>query len=175
MARYPALPYDKHITPESSGAHGGDSVVIAAASENVEKKGKSLNNGQYDEEHEIPSMPRGFFYKFDYPVNLIAETPSRRSARLQQERESEQHEGTQKVRRHHEEGHVVETKVESVDSAPTVQLKNTDEKPQLARVSLRATEEGAIPVDAVHDAQVHPNQRAGLVNSQIMPVAIGIE
>lgn len=41
-----------------------------------------------------------------------------------------------------------------------------------SRVSLKAVEEGAIPIDAVHDAQVHPNQRAALVNSQVLPVAI---
>lgn len=55
-------------------------------------------------------------------------------------------------------------------SSPAV--KSPEAPPQLARISLKAVEDGAIPVDAVHDAQVHPKQRGTLVNSQLLPVAI---
>lgn len=182
------MPYDEHITPgKSTAGNEDDTVVIDAVAESkvreikeqpLEKQDRAFAASETDEV-EIPSVPRGFFYKFQYPVTIIQETPSRRQSR-QLEKES-----TVKVRRTADSplaaAVAVKTSEKTTAVAPPtvvgIQLKSTPtvdstKTLQQSRVSLKSVEDGAIPVDAVHDAQVHPKQRGALVNSQALPVAI---
>lgn len=206
-----AIEYDSQVEGEASEAASvsvsnqqqslnrypqGRSVESVSASQ-VEAKSIARSTNVNEEEVEIPSVPRGFFYKFDYPVQVIAETPAKRALNLKQS----QHEGAPKVRRHDETAKPVEVKDEApipiikaviVEDKPTTNdgtpAKNLPEKvestpavaepeakPEFARVSLKATEEGGIPVDAVHDTQVHPKQKSDLVNSQVLPVVIHVD
>lgn len=191
-------------------------MIVEAESQVNENKVQSRGS-KIEAEEEVTSEPKGFFYSFEYPVDLLADSPKRRALKLSE------HEGGAKVRRSDpvatetakvdevkvkpEVKLAVETKKETaaVEPAPltaiaegksvtsnpanpnpkiilppivvTAQLKSTEKvqetepQPQ-TRVSLKAVEEGGIPVDAVHDAQVHPKQKDGLVNSQLLPVSV---
>jgi hypothetical protein len=199
-----AIEYDTQVEGEASEAASvsvsnkpqtlnrypqGRSDESVAASE-IESKSVARSTGETDEEVEIPSVPRGFFYKFDYPVQVIAETPAKRALNLKQA----EHEGAPKVRRHDEvaatpvetvavvNAEVSQPEVKTIEGKPETNeaialpaktlAAEADVKPEFARVSLKATEEGGIPVDAVHDAQVHPKQKSDLVNSQVLPVVV---
>lgn len=82
LSRYPVLPYSNHIKPDNARSFGkidDDSVVIDAANINNLRSRFARKQDNFDEDDEVPSEPRGFFYKFDYPVPVIVD----RNARLQ--------------------------------------------------------------------------------------------
>lgn len=71
LSRYPNLPYTNHIKPDEEGAFSHDSVVVETVGEARDNK-KIAQIRLQDEVDEVePSNPRGFFYNFDYPVELI--------------------------------------------------------------------------------------------------------
>lgn len=70
LARYPNLPYAKHLTATNAQNFGrveGDSVVVEAAPSSK----RFVRQQSVDEEETATSEPRGFFYSFDYPVPYI--------------------------------------------------------------------------------------------------------
>jgi hypothetical protein len=232
LARYPSLPYSNHIGPGEAGS--ADTVIVGESRVNSQSvKAKSADA----ETEEVTSEPRGFFYNFDYPVQLIKENPARK---LKVKRQAPASPNIQKIKRKNAAADIepevpmvkvekpeiktplvfdededdddsVESKPESkslaveikaveveakpavaaieVEAKPEVKAITVEDEPQkpievvaviaksaepeqLARVSLQATLEDAIPISAVHDAQVHPNQRASLVNSQVKNVLV---
>jgi hypothetical protein len=237
LARYPSLPYNNRIAP---GAPLGvaplrDSIVVDAA-ESRQSKQLAKPEARVNEAEEVTSEPRGFFYSFDYPVQLIKENPSR-SLKVKRQAPSP---NIQKIRPKNAPPAVAENlkvaekpaavtddvSVESVvEEKPAVKALEVEAKPEAevkveveakpavkaeveakpaveaeakpevksvaveepeapkpaakfadpesnARISLQATLEDAIPIDAVHDAQVHPNQKSSLVDSQKKSVLI---
>ncbi|XP_058123451.1 uncharacterized protein LOC131294588 [Anopheles ziemanni] len=132
LIRYPSLPYTDHISPDGSakGVLADDGVVVEAEARSVKKR-----QNDEDSTDTVPADPKGFFYSFDYPVHLVAESAAKKAARG----------GTsERFGDIPQESSVVETKA----SAPT------DD-----RVSLKAVLSGETLVDAVHDAQVSPKQK----------------
>lgn len=82
QSRYPNLPYTNQIQEDEEGAFSHDSVVVESTG--VARDGKQLGKIRIeseDEEPEVPSNPRGFFYNFDYPVQLILENSDDRQQR----------------------------------------------------------------------------------------------
>ncbi|XP_063699986.1 uncharacterized protein LOC134830429 [Culicoides brevitarsis] len=98
----------------------------------------------YEESEEPKGEPRGFFYSVNYPAPVIVPKEGHAEVRAYQQQRAL-------------EGAASEIQAVAV-------------KPDNARISEIAHNEGAIPVDAVHDAQVHPKLMAGIVNSQKLPV-----
>lgn len=76
LTRYPSLPYDNHIKPEETAA-SEDSIVIEANVAGRSNQNSNIKSEKYDQDEEYESEPRGFFYNFDYPVNLIIENYSK--------------------------------------------------------------------------------------------------
>ncbi|XP_052859638.1 uncharacterized protein LOC128266889 [Anopheles cruzii] len=142
LIRYPSLPYSDHISPEFGdsgaidGALGDEAVVVEAV--------RALAKRQSDSENDVVTgEPKGFFYSFDYPVQLVAETAAKRARDAKEQSGAEVPSPQASV--------AVETKQPNV---PKTSLPATDE-----RVSLKAVLSGETLVDAVHDAQVSPKQR----------------
>lgn len=82
LSRYPNLPYTNQIQEDEDeeGAFSHDSVVVESGeSRNGKQLGKIRIENEDDEE--VPSNPRGFFYNFDYPVQLILENTDDRQQR----------------------------------------------------------------------------------------------
>lgn len=88
LARYPLLPYSKHLTAKNAQEFGGrvvddDSVIVdssasssASATLNNQIRSRFARQQQQGEvtatdEQQVTSEPRGFFYSFDYPVSYI--------------------------------------------------------------------------------------------------------
>lgn len=109
-------------------------LMRAAEEQARSQDAQQLARSTYEEPEKPQGIPHGFFYNFDYPVNLIIPRNEGRSLKG------------------------AASSIEAVAVKPS------------ARISEIAHNEGAIPVDAVHDAQVHPKQSGGLVNSQVLPV-----
>uniref|UniRef100_A0A182RR53 Cuticle protein 6 n=1 Tax=Anopheles funestus TaxID=62324 RepID=A0A182RR53_ANOFN len=138
LIRYPSLPYTDHILPSvASDALQDEGVVIEAFPRSVKKR----NNEQQDEQtagsgdEPVSADPKGFFYSFDYPVQLVAESAAKKARA-----------GFGEIP---QESMVVETKATNVPKAA----------PADDRVSLKAVLRGETLVDAVHDAQVSPKQK----------------
>lgn len=108
-------------------------LMRAAQEQNRSEDPKQNGRGFYDD-NEKTGSPHGFFYNFDYPVNLIIPRNQQRSLKG------------------------------AASSIEAVTLKPD------ARISEIAHSQGAIPVDAIHDTQVHPHQKHQLVNSQKLPI-----
>lgn len=109
--------------------------LMRAAQEETRSQDPHQIGRSYDEQ-EPKGTPHGFFYSFDYPVNLIIPRSEPRSLK------------------------------EAASNIKAVTVKPG------ARISEIAHIAGSIPVDAVHDSQIHPKQRQGLVNSQTLPVHV---
>ncbi|XP_059613477.1 uncharacterized protein LOC132259743 [Phlebotomus argentipes] len=131
LTRYPNLPYT--ITPDKSAASSQqDSVVVEVPQQaRAQYQQKSNYRQQQEEEEEVTGEPRGFFYNFDYPVQLIRTLEEARKVKRQ-----------------------------------------SSGAPETVQVSARAAAQGSVPVDAVHDTQVHPKQKDNVQNSQILPVLV---
>uniref|UniRef100_A0A6B2EB45 Putative cuticle protein 6 n=1 Tax=Phlebotomus kandelakii TaxID=1109342 RepID=A0A6B2EB45_9DIPT len=131
LTRYPNLPYT--ITPDKSASSSQqDSVVVEVPQETrTQYQVQQKSNYRQDEEEEVTGEPRGFFYNFDYPVQLIRSL-----------------EETRKVKR------------------------QNSEAPETPQVSARAAAQGSVPIDAIHDTQVHPKQKDNVPNSQVLPVLV---
>jgi len=84
LARYPNLPYTNQIKEDDKedeeGAFSHDSVVIETNGEGRDIKKRAEIHLENEEEEE-PTNPRGFFYNFDYPVQLILENTDDRQQR----------------------------------------------------------------------------------------------
>lgn len=82
LSRYPNLPYTNQIQEDEDeeGAFSHDSVVVESGEA---RNGKQLGKIRIENEdnEEVPSNPRGFFYNFDYPVQLILENSDDRQQR----------------------------------------------------------------------------------------------
>lgn len=72
LLRYPNLPYDKHIMPNRAEPAVPESVIVEAESR-LNNQYERIRREEESEVVEQPSEPRGFFYNFDYPVQLIVE------------------------------------------------------------------------------------------------------
>uniref|UniRef100_A0A182NIZ8 Cuticle protein 6 n=1 Tax=Anopheles dirus TaxID=7168 RepID=A0A182NIZ8_9DIPT len=133
LIRYPSLPYTEHIAPSTVDAHHDEGVVVEAV-RSVKKRENDQDEAHASEdEPSVPADPKGFFYSFDYPVQLVAESAAKKAARLADGGFGE----------NPQESVVVETKQSPVDD----------------RASLKAVLRGETLVDAVHDAQVSPKQK----------------
>lgn len=92
LSRYPALPYSGHIVPENAKSFGrvvGDAVVVDSIQpvSRFARQRRQQQNEVDEDDNEIPSEPRGFFYSFDYPVPFLkraasAEASERRETRV---------------------------------------------------------------------------------------------
>lgn len=79
LARYPLLPYSKHLTAanaEKFGRVADDAVVVESpATTDNQIRSRFARQQQQEEEvtdeQQVTSEPRGFFYSFDYPVPFI--------------------------------------------------------------------------------------------------------
>lgn len=80
LPRYPNIPYTNQIKDDEEGAFSHDSVVIETNGEARDIK-KLAKIRIENEEEEEPTNPRGFFYNFDYPVQLILENTDDRQQR----------------------------------------------------------------------------------------------
>uniref|UniRef100_A0A182Q8I9 Cuticle protein 6 n=1 Tax=Anopheles farauti TaxID=69004 RepID=A0A182Q8I9_9DIPT len=129
LIRYPSLPYTEHIAPSAADAPNDQGVVVEAV-RSVKKR--ENDNEATGEDEPVPADPKGFFYSFDYPVQLVAESAAKKAARPADPFGETPQAST-----------VVETKQHPVDD----------------RVSLKAVLNGETLVDAVHDAQVSPKQK----------------
>uniref|UniRef100_A0A182K974 Cuticle protein 6 n=1 Tax=Anopheles christyi TaxID=43041 RepID=A0A182K974_9DIPT len=139
LIRYPSLPYTDHISPSVSSDGLEDEGVVIEAVRSVKKRDNEQDDqvqADYSGDEPVSADPKGFFYSFDYPVQLVAESAAKKAARAGFG-ESPQ------------ESVVVETKETNVPKAVPVD----------DRVSLKAVLSGETLVDAVHDAQVSPKQR----------------
>lgn len=162
----------------------------------------SVKSGQYEEEDNEPKgPPRGFFYSFDYPVSTLISHGAAKVRRsvddsvavetspevaVVQVKPEEKVAEVVVVVKPEEKGTevVVEVKPEEKATEAVIVVKPeekvaevvVDVKPFVKTletgVSLKASSDGLIPIDGVHDQQVHPNQKADLVNSQVLPVLI---
>uniref|UniRef100_A0A182WBZ6 Cuticle protein 6 n=1 Tax=Anopheles minimus TaxID=112268 RepID=A0A182WBZ6_9DIPT len=137
LIRYPSLPYTDHISPSvASDAVHDEGVVVEAVARSVKKRD---NDQTASGDEQVPADPKGFFYSFDYPVQLVAESAAKKAARAGFGESSQA-------------SMVVETKAANVPKAG----------PADDRVSLKAVLRGETLVDAVHDAQVSPKQKLQL-------------
>lgn len=98
LARYPILPYSNHIKPENARSYGetnGDAVVVTAENINNLRTRFARQRNNFDEQQneEENGEPRGFFYRFDYPVPVISDRNGR-SQRLPEAQASENSEIT---------------------------------------------------------------------------------
>ncbi|KAJ6641553.1 Cuticle protein 6 [Pseudolycoriella hygida] len=79
--RFPNLPYNNELQEDEEGAFSHDSIVIESKGEARSNEKLSKLRTENNDEEEEPSNPRGFFYNFDYPVQLILENPDDRQQR----------------------------------------------------------------------------------------------
>lgn len=72
LSRYPNLAYTNQIQEEDEeGAFSHDSVVVESVGESRDNKKLSKIRAANEDDEEEPSDPRGFYYSFEYPVQLI--------------------------------------------------------------------------------------------------------
>lgn len=81
LIRYPALPYSGHIVPNNARSFGrvvDDAVIVDSAKSGSEQPVVRFarQNEVIEEEDEVSSEPRGFFYSFDYPVPFLKRAAS---------------------------------------------------------------------------------------------------
>lgn len=138
LARYPVLPYSKHIAPENAKRFGkviDDSVIVES------NEIRSRFARQHQNEEEVTSEPRGFFYKFDYPVPFIA-ARNARSKRFPDALTSDNEEISARNR---------------INNS-NVSSQKPLEHAGIQRVS-QSIVDGAVPEDEVHDVQTSPKQK----------------
>lgn len=134
VARYPLLSYTKHISSDNAEDFGDvrdDSVIVEATGK---REARSRFARQQDNVEEVTSEPRGFFYSFDYAVPHINDHGSARNIEGQ-----------------------------SSDNIETYSRTNADNEETEAgdeqRISAKIAA-GILSDDEVHDAQIHPKQKA---------------
>lgn len=81
QSRYPNLQYTNQIDEDAEGAFSHDSVVIESTGEARESKKLGKIRVENEDVEEEPSNPRGFFYSFKYPVQLLLENSEDRQQR----------------------------------------------------------------------------------------------
>ncbi|XP_058836334.1 uncharacterized protein LOC131692935 [Topomyia yanbarensis] len=160
LVRYPSLPYQDHISPETSPAASNDAVVVEAARNLKKRQNEESSAGSTDQEEEPHYDPKGFFYSFEYPVFNIVQTEAAKARSL-----------SQKVKRSNPESEVNVKDETIVEAAPveepkvavktTLETVSPVEKPALedTRISFKAVQTGEQLVAAVHDVQVSPKQK----------------
>lgn len=139
LARYPVLPYSQHIAPQNAKRFGkviDDSVIVES------NEIRSRFARQHQNEEEVTSEPRGFFYKFDYPVPFIA-ARNARSKRMPDALSSD-----------------------TVESSSRNRLNRNNESPQKplepyadVQRGSQSIVDGVVPEDEVHDVQTSPKQK----------------
>ncbi|XP_055535686.1 uncharacterized protein LOC129724642 [Wyeomyia smithii] len=161
LVRYPSLPYDKHISAESSPASSNDAVVVEAQRNLKKRQNPESSVGSNQDEEEPQYDPKGFFYSFEYPVfNIVpadeakARSQSPKIKRSIPEVESKE-ESTPTVTVAAE----VETPVELPEPAIKSPKPEESAKAEDTRVSFKAVQTGEQLVAAVHDVQVSPKQK----------------
>ncbi|XP_049540804.1 uncharacterized protein LOC125954476 isoform X2 [Anopheles darlingi] len=139
LIRYPSLPYTEHIAPESAAPLSDEGVVVEAVRSLTKRQSTDSDAVLWDEQAgtEPAGEPKGFFYSFDYPVQLIAETAAKRA------------------RDAAAGGRLTPQASDVVESKEPVPVS----EPVDDRISLKAVLSGEPLVDAVHDAQVSPKQK----------------
>lgn len=81
LSRYPNLLQIQEEEEDEEGAFSHDSVVVASTGEARDSKQLGKVRIENEEVEEEPSDPRGFYYSFDYPVQLILENSDDRQQR----------------------------------------------------------------------------------------------
>lgn len=79
--RHSNLAYTNQIQEDEEGAFSHDSVVIETTGESRDNQKLGKLRIEKEEDEEEPSNPRGFFYNFDYPVQLILQNSDDRQQR----------------------------------------------------------------------------------------------
>ncbi|KAL7034235.1 hypothetical protein ACKWTF_007906 [Chironomus riparius] len=184
FARYPVLPYEKHISSDNAKDFGDvrdDSVIVEATEK---RKARSRFARQFDNVEEVTSEPRGFFYSFDYAVPHINDHGSGRNiegqpsdtieifTRTDADNEETENIEEPRISAKIAAGILSEDEVHDAQIHPKqkAQFKLKEDLRQSAKISAGLLSEdertsakihdGIIPEDEVHDAQVHPKQRA---------------
>ncbi|XP_053687906.1 uncharacterized protein LOC128737315 [Sabethes cyaneus] len=166
LVRYPSLPYDKHISAETSPAASNDAVVVEAKHTLTKRQNPE---GSYKEEEEEPQYdPKGFFYSFEYPVFNIVETEQARTrSQTQTSPKTKRSNPEEEIKVESEPTVAVIADAEAPVEVPEPAVKSSideqkPEKPEVSedtRVSLKAVLAGEQLVAAVHDVQVSPKQK----------------
>lgn len=145
LARYPVLSYSEHITPDTAREYGNvvDDSVVVEANEINEVTARAVRKESENLTEEVKSEPRGFFYSFDYPVQVIVDRIG--SARAQPEAQAEASEIHYDVRYRDSEENLPETTFEYQTQHPRVSENIRD---------------GLVPAEEIHDVQTHPNQKS---------------
>lgn len=180
-SRYPNLPYTNNIQDDEEGAFSHDSVVIESTGGARDSKKLGKVRTENEDEEEEPSNPRGFFYSFDYPVQLILENSDDRQQRSiladQKSRKSPKDEESElnssleaevaeykivkrsensKDATHIEKAKIVE-KQENVKETPT-ENKNIEENPKRSSVATSKALEDQIPVFVKVETEESPSE-----------------
>lgn len=180
-SRYPNLPYTNNIQDDEEGAFSHDSVVIESTGGARDSKKLGKVRTENEDEEEEPSNPRGFFYSFDYPVQLILENSDDRQQRSiladQKSRKSSKDEESElnssleaevaeykivkrsensKDATHIEKAKIVE-KQENVKETPT-ENKNIEENPKRSSVATSKALEDQIPVFVKVETEESPSE-----------------
>lgn len=144
LARYPVLPYTQHIAPVNAKRFGkivDDSVVVDASVDSNQLR--SRFSRQQNDEDESTSEPRGFFYKFDYPVPFIVNRNTR-SKRMPVTVTSDNIDALIAKQR--------------TNNAVPAEQKPVEKATQSQRVSQNIFD-GSLPQDEVHDVQTNPKHQ----------------
>ena len=153
LARYPVLPYSQHIAPENARQFGkvvDDSVIVESLVDSNNLRSRFARQQENNEE-EITSEPRGFFYKFDYPVPFIVGRNTR-SKRMPETHSSDNAKAS------------VDERVNSY--AVPIEKKQVETVMQSQRVSQNIFE-GVLSGDEVHDTQTSPKHKVVPVKQNV--------
>lgn len=145
LARYPVLPYSQHITPENAQRFGkvvDDSVIVDSSVNSNQLRLRYARQQQNEEE--VTSRPRGFFYKFNYPVPFIVDRNTR-SKRMPETQSSDKVESLGDIRFSKIYASAVPTEITRIDSETQGNSQNILD--------------GTLPQDEVHDIQISPKQQ----------------
>ncbi|CRK98098.1 CLUMA_CG011466, isoform A [Clunio marinus] len=156
LARYPILPYSKHIGPNNAKFFGkvdGDSVIVESSSNNNENRVRFARQ-QQDQIEEVTSEPRGFFYSFDYPVPYIVE----RNSKLR--RGEQEAQGSERISSLIDFRAFEDNKIEA--SKTEVQAELRTERPNVTQ----RIQEPVLPLE-VHDTQTSPKQQVSEASESI--------
>lgn len=81
LSRYPNIVATNQLQEDEEGAFSHDSVVIESSGESRDSKKLGKIRIENEDVEEEPSNPRGFYYSFDYPVQLILKNSDDRQQR----------------------------------------------------------------------------------------------